>query len=1090
MDFTGERYLPCESDPFDELAVEHRQRYHSIRKLVAGKIVLDAACGEGYGADLLAGTARRVVGIDISLEAMHHARSVYTRANLEYLVGSIADLPFADHSFDAVISFEVIEHLEEELQSAFLREIRRVLTREGLLVISTPNKAVYTDRSGLHNRFHKKEFLIGEFESFLRRFFPQVSLYGQSWHISSVLGRPGGILFDNPQIADPVPFNPKYVVAVCGACGSADGIELSSAVMDQSGKLEGMSARIVALQDEVAEKNAWVIAVKGDLQRTEGALSHYKRESETLAQTAAALTEEVNQLRARLEATSARLAEAEQTIRMKADAIAVLEQYVQKLNSEIASLLNVIRGKDADLDLLRTELDLIKRSDFWRIASRYWLMRDALLPLGSKRRRRVKQVFKVLKHAAQAPRRRTAIGPPEPAGKSDGGSSGQQMGETVLSESCEAQIEFTCADQPELSVIIPVFNQWEITYRCLKSLCSTPVGMPYEVILADDASTDKTGQAEKLLAGVRVLHGEKNRGFLRNCNWAASHARGQFLYFLNNDTELRLGAIQALVSLLERDPMIGMAGSKLVFPDGRLQEAGGIIWADGSGWNFGKGQNPDLPAFNYVKEVDYVSGASLMIRKSVWNEIGGFDERYAPAYCEDSDLAFEVRKRGLKVVYQPNSVVVHYEGASHGNDVAQSTKAHQVSNTQTLRTKWAEVLAGHLPNGADVFHARDRSAGRKTILMIDHYVPQFDRDAGSRTIWSFIQAFLKMGMNVKFLGDNFYPHQPYTDILRQSGVEVLTGPWIASNWPEWLADNGRYLDYVFLNRPHITPKYLNPVRKQTRAKVLYYVHDLHYLRESKLADLTNDAALKARVGIDRRREQRLMGQMDVIFSCSCYETGIIRELCPDVDVFYVPPYAVDVDLVSSFRPEERADLLFVGGFSHPPNVDGVLWFVREVWPAVREQLPGVVFNIAGSDPPPEVRALASDDVKVLGFVTDERLQELYSHSRLAVIPLRYGGGVKGKTVEAMAHGVPIAATDFGFEGIPGIDEIIVPMQVKAPLAEGIVALYNDFETLAEISMKQRAFVSNHFNLEKIRASFAQAVMVSPPAVRTGSRQFS
>jgi GT2 family glycosyltransferase/2-polyprenyl-3-methyl-5-hydroxy-6-metoxy-1,4-benzoquinol methylase/glycosyltransferase involved in cell wall biosynthesis/archaellum component FlaC len=1071
VDSTGERFLPQEADPFDELAVEHQQRYRSVKNLVAGKIVLDAGCGEGYGTGLLAGSAARVAGVDISTEAAAHARGAYKRQNLEYLVGSVSALPFQAGSFDVVVCFEVIEHLDEDHQCAFLREARRVLNAEGILVISTPNKKVYTDLTGRHNRFHKKEFHVDEFESFLRSAFPHVLLFGQSWFISSVLDKPSSHHLANLKPAESAPFNPKYVVAVCGASAIDGALDLSSVVVDQRAKLEGMRARIVELQDEVAARNTWVQSVKQDLQSTEKALAHYKREAEELRR-------EVTDVRAHL-------SESEQRVRDQASAITGLERRITELNSDIGSMQRIMRGREADLALLRTELEEIKRSDFWKVASLYWRVRDSVLPVGSGRRRNVKSAFRLLKNGLQLPRHWLGRETPTAGQETQADAKAQATGAAEAAGTPEEPFEFPGADQPKVSVIIPVFNQWAYTYRCVKSIQQTLAGMACEVILADDGSTDATQRAGEIVVGVRVVRGAKNRGFLRNCNWAAGHARGSYLYFLNNDTELQLGAIHALVSLLDSDPTIGMVGSKLVYPDGRLQEAGGIIWADGSGWNFGRGQNPGLPAFNYVKEVDYVSGASFMIRKELWNAIGGFDERYEPAYCEDSDLAFEVRKRGFKVVYQPQSVVIHFEGASHGTDVAQSTKAHQVTNTEALKAKWKEALAAQFPNGTNVFQARDRSAGRKTILMIDHYVPQFDRDAGSRTIWSFIQAFHRMGLNVKFLGDNFYPHQPYTDMLQQAGVEVLTGPWFADHWPEWLEENGPFLDYVFLNRPHIAPKYLGPIKTHTKARVLYYVHDLHYLRESKLADLTNDASLKERVERSKRDEQQLMSRMDVIFSCSDSETEIIRELCPAAEVFYVPAYSVEVDLAREYRPQERADLLFVGGFSHPPNIDGILWFVREVWPDVRRKLPGVIFKIAGSNPPSKLRALATDDVNVLGFVSDDRLEELYQTSRLAVIPLRYGGGVKGKTVEAMAHGVPVVCTEYGVEGMPGIIKVIDPMQVSASLADGIVGLYNDFSRLAGISNKERGYVAHHFNLEKIQESFAQAIVMPVPVLRAG-----
>ena len=328
-------------------------------------------------------------------------------------------------------------------------------------------------------------------------------------------------------------------------------------------------------------------------------------------------------------------------------------------------------------------------------------------------------------------------------------------------------------DEPLVSIIIPVYNQFHYTYNCIKSIINHTRDVKYEVILADDVSTDKTREIENVIENLRVIHNKKNLGFLLNCNNAAKFARGKYINFLNNDTSVQRGWLSSLLSLIENDEKIGLVGSKLVYPNGLLQEAGGIFWNDASAWNYGRGKSPMAAEFNYLKEVDYISGASILISKFLWNEIGGFDERFVPAYYEDSDLAFEVCKHGYKVVYQPESVVVHFEGMSNGTDTSSGVKAYQVENKNKFYEKWKDVLKeNHFENGKNVFLARDRSKNKKCILFVDHYVPTFDKDAGSRATYQHLKLMSELGYNIKFIGDNFLKYEKYTKVLENLLLEL------------------------------------------------------------------------------------------------------------------------------------------------------------------------------------------------------------------------------------------------------------------------------------------------------------------------------
>lgn len=243
---------------------------------------------------------------------------------------------------------------------------------------------------------------------------------------------------------------------------------------------------------------------------------------------------------------------------------------------------------------------------------------------------------------------------------------------------------------PIVSVIVPVYNKFEYTYNCLLALKKYLGNITYEIIVADDCSTDMTSEIETVVKGIRVIHNKKNFQFLVNCNSAAKEAKGKYIYFLNNDTQIQKGCVESLVKLLEANSKIGLIGSKLIYPTGLVQEAGGIVWKDAAVLQFGNGRQTGEAELNYVRETDYISGASMMIRSDLWKLIGGFDKRFIPAYYEDVDLAFEVRKRGFSVIYQPESEVIHFEGVTESINADKKKLIEQ--NKMEFQNKWQDEL--------------------------------------------------------------------------------------------------------------------------------------------------------------------------------------------------------------------------------------------------------------------------------------------------------------------------------------------------------------------------------------------------------------
>ena len=626
------------------------------------------------------------------------------------------------------------------------------------------------------------------------------------------------------------------------------------------------------------------------------------------------------------------------------------------------------------------------------------------------------------------------------------------------------KIIFEKFEEIKVSIIIPVYNQWEYTYNCLESIKKNTEGINYEIIVIDDVSNDETVNISKYIENITVIRNKSNMGFLKNCNNGSKYAKGKYIHFLNNDTNVQKNWLSSLVELIESDEKIGLVGSKLVYPDGILQEAGGIIWKDASGWNYGRMDDPEKPEYNYVKEIDYISGASIMIKKELWEEIGGFDKRYVPAYCEDSDLAFEVRKKGYKVMYQPFSCVVHFEGKSNGIDETKGIKKYQVVNKEKFLEKWEKELKKQYENGENVFLARDRSQEKRTILVVDHYVPTFDKDAGSRTVFQYLKLFLNMGYNVKFIGDNFYRDDKYTSVLQQLGIEVLYGNWYFKNWKKWIKDNYKYIDICFLNRPHISKKYLDFIKEETDIKTVYYGHDLHFLREEREYELFKDNEILKASQKMKQDELDIISKADLSYYPSNLEIEELRKINKNFNVKVLLPYMYKTrESIKEFDFEKRKNLLFVGGFSHKPNYDAIVWFIDEIFPEVIKKNPEIKVVIVGSNMPDDIKEKKSENIITKGFVSDEELSELYENSRLVIVPLRYGAGIKGKVIEAFYNGVPVITTNIGIEGIQNSNDVAIIANSSEEFSNKILEYYSNKRYLKKLSEKGIKYVNDYYS---------------------------
>lgn len=613
---------------------------------------------------------------------------------------------------------------------------------------------------------------------------------------------------------------------------------------------------------------------------------------------------------------------------------------------------------------------------------------------------------------------------------------------------------------PLVSIVIPVHNKRDMTLHALRAV-ATHSGLPFEVIVVDDGSTDEVRRIEHDVEGLRVVRHERAQGFVASCNDGARVARGDYLVFLNNDTEVTPAWLEELLWPFFNQSSVGLVGAQLLFADGRLQESGGIVWASGTPWNVGRGGDPLAPEVSYTRDVDYVSGACLAIPTPLWVQLGGFDAMFSPAYYEDTDLAFRVRAAGFRTVCAPLSRVFHIEGASAGVSVESGMKRYQAINAPKFVERWHPVFAGHGSEGVRPDLEKDRKAAFR-VLMIDAQVPTPDQDAGSYAAIQEIRLMQRLGAKVSFVDEAARHAGRYTADLQRRGVECLYAPFDASV-PDVLRRRGDEFDAVYITRYYVAERFVEAVRTfAPRARLLLNNADLHFLREIRAATVSGDATAMRAALATRSAELDVMQRVDVVLSYSDVEKAVIQSHCADrVRVMTCPWVAEIRESVPDF--DAREGIAFLGGFAHRPNVEGIHYFVREVMPLLRKVLPGVPLRIYGSRMPDEVRSLEGADIVPEGAVAE--VSEAFDRCRVFVAPLLSGAGIKGKVISALAHGVPSVISPVAAEGTGVRDGLDVRIATTPrEWCDAIVALYQDASIWRQVSQSAQALVARRYGI--------------------------
>ncbi|MDB5649800.1 MAG: hypothetical protein JWL62_1320, partial [Hyphomicrobiales bacterium] len=364
-------------------------------------------------------------------------------------------------------------------------------------------------------------------------------------------------------------------------------------------------------------------------------------------------------------------------------------------------------------------------------------------------------------------------------------------------------------------------------------------------------------------------------------------------------------------------------------------------------------------------------------------------------------------------------------------------------------------------------------APARSILVIEHNVPEPDRDAGSRNVVEFLTTLARAGWAVHFWPRDGRDDPVYTSPLRAIGIDIIAGR-LRPSLSRWLRQHGRSLDAILICRPDVADTCLGTVRRASDLPLLYYGHDLHCARMTMQAELSGSAREMAAARRMEAVERSIWRRADLMLYPSDEEARAVAQMAPGTVALPVTAFCYDRFIERQTAPGSL-DILFVGGFRHAPNIDAALWCARQIFPLVKAACPAARFIIAGYDPPPEIIALAGSGIEVTGWLSAAELQALYDACRTVVVPLRFGAGMKLKVVEALAAGVPLVTTRVGAQGLDRLAGLVAVHDEASALAEALLAALqlSDRDWLQQ-SCAQIAYAKAHFSRENVLASLQLA----------------
>jgi O-antigen biosynthesis protein len=615
----------------------------------------------------------------------------------------------------------------------------------------------------------------------------------------------------------------------------------------------------------------------------------------------------------------------------------------------------------------------------------------------------------------------------------------------------QKELVFNTSFTPTVSIIIPFYNQLNYTYNCLNYLHKNEGSQyKYEIILIDDNSTANINLS--IYKGIRTIKNKENVGFVKSINVGIRESVGEYIYILNNDTEVQKGFLDELLYVFDNFSNVGAAGSKLLNANGTLQEAGAVVLKNCAIQNIFPKKDFFYPDINYIRKVDYCSGCSLLFKRESDNgDLNLFDEQFAPAYFEETDLCFQLKYlQNKEIYYTPFSEVVHFNGVTYNapkNSVESKLKQKKElfkTNLEKFKNKWKKqidaIQATTVPERINEIY------NNKSLVVFCGVIPAHDRDSGSNRLKEIIQGYIELGYHVSIVKNKtFFEESDYFTYYQRLGVDVYFEHKISRNLEHYLQKNYSKAKIAWFYNSDVFIKYYKIAQKYLpKAALIYDMVDIHHLRFKRALELEPNHKIFQKEFIKYTRiEKEAANLADYVITISDFEEKYMQQFCDSKKIITISNiHYIKIKLENTFSFEDRKDILFIGSM-HPPNIDALHFLYNDIMPLVWNKLPDLKVNVIGNVKNC-IKEINNPNFVFLGFVPD--ISTYFCSNKLMVAPLRYGAGVKGKIGQSFEYYLPVVMTTIGAEGMQLFNrENALIDDDKVGFANSIIELYTNKE---------------------------------------------